>query len=302
MAVTAKIQQTINMLTDRMRDALSSGPGWWTGQIAVPQAAGALLSAMENGRITFEREPWHDLSNRATTTTPAELLLRARDENAAPLSLGDAMTQINESGVYALFDTAIVLAAFDQALAENAFPVSINISSRNAEDYDAMTGLHKMLRAHFGDRLRPDQIIFELLEDDRAANVSVEAMDYMTGMGYRFALDDITHSAFDADRLNNLGPYASFVKIDGQLLDGIKNGSNSLNSILDRASQAAPNARILCEWVASAEEADQLRLMFPEIALVQGRELGQDTSEFSRRLRDAEQYSPHRYGPFLKAG
>lgn len=292
MALSPEIQQRITLLAGTIRAGLGSADA--------DSPAHALLSAMEDGRITFEREPWFALSAGTPSSLPAELLLRAYDKNAAPLKFGAAVDEIYQNGLYAVFDAAIALAAIDQALSEKAFPVSINISSRNAADYDALTGLHKMLQSHFGDRVSPDQVIFELLEDDRAENPSAPAMDYMTAMGYRFALDDITDSDFDAARLKNIGPYASFIKIDGKVLTGAQDRSfDRLEEIVRHSRQAAPQARILCEWVDSPKQADRIRMVHPRIELVQGRNLGQDSREFTSGLDHAEHYGAHRYGPFM---
>ena len=298
MAFSLDIQHKITALAGRIRAGLEN--------CGDNPTAAPLLDALEQGRFSFLREPWYDISASPSDARPAEFLLRARDENAAPLSLAAPIAEIYQNGFYALFDSAITLAAVDRALegsdAEKGLPVSINISTRNAGDYDALTGLHHVLQAGFKDRYRPDQVIFELLEDDRAAVISDAAMGFMIAQGYRFALDDMTDSAFDAERLNNLGPYASFVKIDGRIVSAARNNPAPLIQVLDRAEIFAPKARIICEWIDSAEEAGRFRRMFPRIGLVQGRNLGHDAQDFSRRFDQAAKNGPQYPGPSFRAG
>jgi len=274
-----------------MKDTLGDSPD---AKTVLP-----LLDSIENNRLHFEREPWYDIVAALAgrdKTVPGELLLRAHDETGAAIAQEAPVNIINRNGLYGLFDAAITLSAVKQTIAQNDFPVSINISSRNACDGDALTGLHNLLQAHFAGQYTPADIIFEFLEDDQAEGVSDTAIRQMKTLGYRFAIDDLSHADRDAARLKNLGPYVDFVKIDGHSLEKAKAGEISLGDFIARIQKEAPQADILCEWVTSPEEAEDLNEHYPGISMVQGRELGHDADEFARKLRAADTKNP-KWGP-----
>lgn len=291
--MSGTVEHSIQTLITRLKDALDGNPD--------AKAVLPLLDAVENGRLHFEREPWYDIPAALAgrnDAVPGELLLRARDENGAAIPQETAISLINQNGLFALFDAAIVLSAVKQTVAQNDFPVSINISSRNAGDADSLLGLHKILSAHFAGKFDPSQIIFEFLEDDQAEEVSALAIGQMKNLGYRFAIDDLSHEERDAARLKNLGSHVDYVKIDGKTLEQAKSGAADLGDFVARIQKEAPQARIICEWVGSAEEAENLNDRYPGIVLVQGRGLGHGAADFARRLRDTSGRNP-KWGPSL---
>jgi EAL domain-containing protein (putative c-di-GMP-specific phosphodiesterase class I) len=165
--LTGPVENTIKTLVARMKDTLGDSPD---AKTVLP-----LLDSIENNRLHFEREPWYDIVAALAgrdKTVPGELLLRAHDETGAAIAQETPVNIINRNGLYGLFDAAITLSAVKQTIAQNDFPVSINISSRNACDGDALTGLHNLLQAHFAGQYKPSDIIFEFLEDDQAEGVS----------------------------------------------------------------------------------------------------------------------------------
>lgn len=278
--MTSAVQTSIKTLIGHLRVALD---GSAEAVIAAP-----LLDAIEAGRLHFEREPWYDVAASLTNrlySVSGELLLRAHDENGATIPQQSGLQAIGKHGLYALFDRLIVLAAVDQTLRADNFPVSINISSRNAVDDASLLELHNALQHHFPGQFRPDQIIFEFLEDDQAEGVNHQAVLKMTALGYRFAIDDQSHEDKDAARLKNLGRYVEYVKIDGHTLLAARDQKTDLGDFVARIRTAAPHARILCEWFDSAEDAGTLNEKHPFISLVQGRNLGHDPAEFARRIR-----------------
>lgn len=227
--MTGTVENTIKTLITRMKDAL--------GGSADAKTILPLLDAIENNRLHFEREPLYDIVAALAghdKAVPGELLLRARDETGAAIAQETPVNAINRNGLYGLFDAAITLSAVKQTIAQNDFPVSINISSRNACDGDALTGLHTLLQAHFAGQYKPSDIIFEFLEDDQAEGVADTAVRQMKKLGYRFAIDDLSHADRDAARLKNLGPYVDFVKIDGHSLEKAKAGEISLGDFIAR--------------------------------------------------------------------
>ena len=277
------VYPTLKTLVSHLRDALDGTP---EAAIAAP-----LLSAVEEGRLHFEREPWYDVAASLTNriySVSGELLLRAHDPHGQTIDQHAALQAIAKHHLYPLFDRLVTLSAIDQTIRADNFPVSINISSRNATDENSLLELHNTLQQHFKGQYHPNQIIFEFLEDDQANGVNDQAVLKMIALGYRFAIDDQSHDVSDAERLQNLGRYVEYVKIDGHTLVAAQKGDADLGDFVARIRTAAPYARILCEWVDSAEAAGSLNEKHPFISLVQGRNLGQDAAEFARRVREAD--------------
>lgn len=273
----------LKTIVSHLRDALDGTP---EAMIAAP-----LLNAVEEGRLHFEREPWYDVAASLTNriySVSGELLLRAHDPHGQTIDRQAPLQAIAKHHLYALFDRLVTLSAIDQTIRANNFPVSINISSRNATDENSLLELHNTLQQYFKGQYHPNQIIFEFLEDDPAHGVNDGAVSQMIALGYRFAIDDLSHEDADAARLQNLGRHVEYVKIDGHSLVAAQKGRTDLGDFVARIRAAAPDARILCEWVDSAEAAGSLNEKHPLISLVQGRNLGQDAAEFARRVREAD--------------
>lgn len=279
--MTLDVQTTAKTLVTHLRDALR---GTADAVIAAP-----LLDAIEGGRLHFEREPWYDVAASLTNriySVSGELLLRAHDEDGKNIDQQVALQAIGRHQLYPLFDRLVTLSAIEQTIRAKNFPVSINISARNAVDDSSLLELHNTLQDHFAGQFHPNQIIFEFLEDDQAEGANEQALLKMVALGYRFAIDDQSHEDADAARLDNLGRFVEYVKIDGNTLVAARENKVDLGRFVARIQASAPRARILCEWVDSAEDAGSLNEKHPLISLVQGRNLGQDAAEFARRIRE----------------
>jgi EAL domain-containing protein (putative c-di-GMP-specific phosphodiesterase class I) len=283
LGMVINVPATVKTLVTHLRAALD---GTAEETIAAP-----LLDAIEGGRLHFEREPWYDVAASLTNliySVSGELLLRAHDADGRNINQQEALQAIARHHLYPLFDRLVTLSAIEQTIRADNFPVSINISSRNAVDDSSLLELHHALQHHFAGQFHPNQIIFEFLEDDQAEGVNEQALLKMTALGYRFAIDDQSHEDADAARLQNLGRFVEYVKIDGNSLVAARQNQVDLGNFVERIQKAAPAARILCEWVDSAEDAGALNEKHPLISLVQGRNLGHDPAEFTRRIREAD--------------
>ncbi len=245
---------------------------------------GALMDALANGRMEFGLEPWNPLNNlrQSLKAIPSEMLLRAYMSDGHRISPEAPVKLINKLGLNREFDQIIVLAAARQALRQGTFPVSINISSRNACDPHSLRTLHSLLQEHFGGRIKPNQIIFELLEDDQADDVNGDAMTEMKDLGYKFAIDDQSHEEWDSNRLKNLGSYVDVVKIDRTTVEAMERDVHdesghlenaAVNDLFERIEMYASQAIVLLEGVRSAGEAIDLKAAYRNVALVQGRDL-----------------------------
>ena len=279
------IAQTLKSLIGQIKD--SFGPQ----TLANDPYLHDFLEALEAGHFHFEDEVWHVVENdpeAAPGVFPAELLLRVFDRNGAHIDHVKAIEKINEAGLYEFFNDALVLAAIHQAAHENNFPVSINISSHSVSDPTYLDRLHDLLKRHFDEALDPSKITFELLEDTLGEGIDVPGLMRMKALGYKFAIDDLTHEKRDEQRLKNLGPYVDFVKIDGQTLQKAMKGEADLDDFIDRIRKGAPQARIIIEWVSSEDQAMFLREVFG-INAVQGRDLSHDREKFRSVLTAARQ-------------
>jgi len=282
--MSGTINDTKKILLSLLRDAIGASE---STENAIP-----LLDALDAGRFSFEREIWYDLhapvAGESQNAGRGELLLRARTAQGALIKLDGLDKMIGPGGAYNLFDALIVLSAVEQAIEKKQFPISVNISARNACDRDSLFEFHKLLDRHFGGQFSPDHITFEFLEDDQADSPDHASLQEMRALGYKFALDDQSHEKWDERRPQNLGEYVDYIKIDGKTLNGFKDGAISLfefQRFMDRLKKAAPQAEFLCEWVLSPEEAQDLADVLPDIRFVQGRELQDCCATFGERAR-----------------
>lgn len=288
-AVQDKIKDILSQLRDVMHHA---------DQDAQAQTS-ALLSALELGHYSFDREAWYALeSSGKEGAMRGEFLLRARTNDNTPINPDSAGKAIGLMGAYAIFDALITLTAVDQAVRNQELPISINISSRNASDPDALMRLHTMLQECFGDQVSPAQITFEFLEDDQVDQPAHTALTALRAYGYKFAIDDQSHEDWDMQRPVSLGPYVDYIKIDGKTLCAFRNGvlnRADFKGFIDRLAASAPNAEFLCEWVKSPEEAEDLAEIFPAIHFVQGRELRESQESFKDRIATARTQNLNRF-------
>lgn len=245
---------------------------------------GPALDALYDGRVWFEREDWYDLVASQPGTSCGELLFRAENQDGSPLSPAPLFDVVQKKGLYRLLDPLLILKQVRQTLNDGKLPVSLNISSRNACDPDALLTLHDLLQNYFGDKVKPSDIVFELLEDDPANNPAHDALMTMRSLGYLFAIDDQSHIAADLIRAQNLAPYVDYIKIDGNTVNAARRGALDLRMFVTELKQLAPNAEFICEWIASPEEAQDLHNALPAIRFVQGRDLTLSEADFIVRI------------------
>jgi EAL domain-containing protein (putative c-di-GMP-specific phosphodiesterase class I) len=278
--MSGTLGDTIKTLISHLRDETTPAEG---------SVIHSLVDAFENGRVSYMRESWHDIHADHSEPIRGELLLRAVRENGTAIKPESISAQFKTAQAGILFDQLVVLTAIDQAIHQNQFPISINISSRHAEDSSALLGFHKLLDRHFAGQYAPKQITFEFLEDYQPNQPDSYALQYMrNALGYKFAIDDQSHEDNDAQRLTTLGPLVDFIKIDGKTFDLFKNGQldfMAFDNFMSRIKDIAPQAELLGEWVTSPEEAQDLAEIYPSIRFVQGRDLDECEESFIERLQ-----------------
>lgn len=244
-----------------------------------------LLTALESRNFYFDREQWHNveacLQDRVTSAT-CEFLLRATDSAGRLIPHESLIRAISLEGLQGPFDTAIALSAMDQAVRDNTFPISINISAHAAGDPFFWEDLHGQMQHFFKGRYDPHQVTFELTEDGPADQVAGAALDHMKELGYSFALDDLSHT--DLRRLKNLGSFVNMVKIDGKSLEADERKEFSLREFIDEIRHHARDAAILVEWVKTPEQARKLHHRF-NVNFVSGWSLESNTQQFGHQIR-----------------
>lgn len=271
------VTDTIRDLSNKLQSRLSPGTPKLVRDFAV--AVG------DSQNVTYAGEPLFSIAeNPAEAGKPtSELLVRVTDEGQRLLPTESSVNAINASGGHADMDHIVVLLAMHQAIEQNTLPVSINISSRNVREHQGLIAYHELLQENLAGLYRPDQVTFELLEDDPADNPCHDALLFMRELGYKFAIDDLSHDRpHDTRRLSNLGPYTDIVKIDGKTLEALraeKLSPGHFRDFISQIRQQAPAARVLCEWVNSPREAFHLQALYG-IELCQGRNLPHQDKDF----------------------
>lgn len=264
-----------------------------------------LVRALQAGRYEFATETWHDARDRDHTQIyPAEMLLRATDENGDRIKPLAPITAISQAGLQSAFDQALILAGIDQALTRSQMPVSINTSARNVASPAFWGDVALMLRALFTHEEINGQLTFEVTEDDLADNPCRETLMRMKKeFGCRFAIDDFYHDraaheknnsgvdSLDWARLENLKDIVDYVKIDGETVEIAAARRFDLGALIDRIKDVAPAVHIVLERI---QDADEAYLLSHVSDAVQGQKLTNDRSTFKRELSDAAYNFPPR--------
>lgn len=244
-------------------------------KVAQAPDADAFLGALERGDFYFEREPWFPAwSGPHNKSHPGEMLIRAQNLRGEPLSPANPIKAIYEHDLHKPFDTFIAVAAIHQAVETNALPVSINVSSRHAEDEAFWLDLHNDIQRHFGDKISPRQIIFEFLEDACPGDIASGTLSLMQDIGYRFALDDAIDSTDDYPRQDALLPYCNFAKVAGTVVEAAHEDRGRLCALCVRLSERmGDDGQLVLENIKTFSEAERLSFDTSSSGYAQGRYL-----------------------------
>lgn len=241
-----------------------------------------LMEALWDSRFVFRAEPWHTApgSEFSADPLPQEMLLSLQGRHKPIHSPTQALHCLYDAGLHIAVDHFLAGAAL-VAARDHALPcVSINLSLRSLLALPQPEG--RALRDILGS-IAPYRTVFEILEreDGESGINQPEAhctLVALKEMGYRLALDDLTTAEEDLERLQTLGPYADFLKIDGGLIEKWHKGDEAelayllmAINILKEKRLCNPSARLVAEWVRSEREAAALAQL--GIHAVQGRDL-----------------------------
>lgn len=148
---------------------------------------------------------------------------------------------------------------------------SINISEYDLKHPKFIDVIHKTMKEY---DISPDQIIFEILEDNSIAkNRNIQnVLNVLHEDGFKLAIDDFGADCSNFAQLNNLP--ISYIKIDGQFIKDIIENRNSqitAKTILDYAHQK--EIAVVAEFVCSKEIYDYVKEM--GVDFVQGYEIAE---------------------------
>ena len=258
------------------------------------------IALLRAGQFHFIEEPWLHTGKTMFNAVATGLPPAQAEQRAGEMLLRTALPSgENGRAIQALYKTPdpsaldhfIVLSVLEQRQGdrrENS-AISINISGRAVENAAFWDDLHHMIDYHFGHVFPPERIIFECLEDHKNPKPDYSALERMRARGYRFALDDLSHTNNDALRLRRLGPVMDFIKIDGHTLTLAEQGRINLHTLIDRVEQHAPTARLIFEWVKDTHQADRLRRTFNG-TYVQGQNLPHSHDVFRMEMNALKGY------------
>lgn len=250
-------------------------------------AAKDFIEALAMGRYVFDRETWYNLEDceqNKKGRVPGEMLIRAYQPDGTIIGPETPIKAIysQPGNTQGLLDSFIFLAAMDQTIKSGSTPVSVNVSSKNVRSEHFWRGVSVFFDHFFSRHLTPQDVIFELLEDDDGRDADIPSLAFMRDKGFRFALDDLENTPYGHARLRNLGPYVDFVKIDGKTVVAAARdtaGEANYDDLIARIETVAPQASIVAEHVTSAEAAKKLRTAYHKANafFVQGRTLNDNT-------------------------
>lgn len=146
-----------------------------------------------------------------------ECLARAVDADGTPRSPGEMFEVARESGLLFYLDRACRISAVERAAQHNIRDkvfVNFNPTTIYAPEYCLQT----TMAAISGSSLRPEQIVFEVVESDqiRDERALARIVDYYRDHGFRVALDDLGAGFASLTLLQKLKP--DYVKIDRGLI------------------------------------------------------------------------------------
>lgn len=133
------------------------------------------------------------------------------------------------TGQHLTFDLSTAKAGIIKAAnrEDKTVPVTLNVSVKSAQNSEFFEEIDKLVQEY---SLKPQDIIFEILEHDVDPDADVSHLQTLKDQGYRFALDDLDVGLSHYDRLNVFGEYIDFIKFDGSCIRGFLNEIGVVNT------------------------------------------------------------------------
>lgn len=214
----------------------------------------------------FGLEPWHALGGEGSS--PAEMLLRVKDQEGRVLSPYPAIMAFYGAGLTVALDTVLFLSALREFREHGEKQVSINISAQSLQDADFVeTALGAVELAALGPE---EKIILEIHESGAGSMPDRRWLRLLRRYGVGFAIDDVGVTMDDVMRLSAFERLADFIKIDRRAIENYTQGGYKLGRIMDMARTLLPEASVVAEGIRSPHEAISLRAAHPGILYAQG--------------------------------
>ena len=209
------------------RDRVSVAPG---AQFDIPQPrtdrawAPRLSGAIDNGEFVLYAQPivgTHDGEPRRG----AEILLRLPEDNGEVLTAGAFIPVAERLGLITQIDIWVVDRVIDTLLTpESPFAaldfLTVNLSPHSIESESFVEHLVERLKEP---GVNASRLVFEITERGSLSDYSRagRALETLSALGCRFAIDDFGVGLSTFDHLRRLGA-VDFIKIDGSLIKDVK--------------------------------------------------------------------------------
>ena len=199
-------------------------------QKIIPTGTFSRFVALLNGALDNNNNHpvFEPILKKNGTVLAYESLSRPKDNDGVCHGIQDLAITSYQLGKHLELDTLTCISGMENAFNQKRLPVSLNISVASALRPDFFEEIDRHVRT-LG--LKPDDIIFEILEHDVDPETDIDHLWEIKDMDYRFALDDFGIGKEHVNRLRVFGELVDFIKIDGPYICGYlkQNGFNITN-------------------------------------------------------------------------
>lgn len=153
-----------------------------------------------------------------------ESLLRGRDANGALVFPGQLFSTARETNLLFQVDRAARISAIKCAKV-HALDCHVFVNFNPTAIYDATYCLRTTIQEVEQSRLRPERVVFEVVETEEIGDVShlLSILDVYRNAGFQVALDDLGSGYGSLNLLSRLQP--DYVKLDMELIRGVDQDS-----------------------------------------------------------------------------
>ncbi len=230
-----------------------------------------IREAIRDNKILAYFQPIQDIKTQKIEKYEALVRLEYKGKIYTPFHFLDAALYSGQ--MFEIFK--IMLHETCKKAQTTAYVFSVNISEYDLQHPQFIPTIHKIMKQY---KVTPDQIIFEILENNSIAkNRNIQdVLNVLYEDGFKLAIDDFGADCSNFAQLNNLS--INFIKIDGQFIKNITNDKNSqitAKTILNYAHQK--EIPVVAEFVCSKEVYDYVKEMGVDFA--QGYEIAEPKPE-----------------------
>lgn len=217
--------------------------------------ADALMTALEEGRLTLEIQPMVDA--RSGKPDHYECLLRMLRPDGTMISAGDFMPVAEQLGIVRLLDLRAQQLAIELLRQYPAAQLSLNVSGLTAADNEWLVSLHRLTQ---GKRQLLERLTVEITETAAIHDLqqSISFVDTIKELGCKVAIDDFGVGYTNFRNLKAL--QADLVKIDGAFIRNVRRDAGDQAFVRAMVELARTfGMKTVAEFVGDAETAEYLR-------------------------------------------